>query len=180
MAERDATVLVVEDDAAAAVAVSRVLERDGFKVRRAGTLREARELLVERRYAATLLDLKLPDGSSIALLQTPRLRTRMGRAVLLSGHLTVAITWAAATRWRVDHVLSKPAMNADLLAAVRGDAATRDPTALELGPHRRTIARLEREYIDRVLVEYGGNISQTARVLGLHRQSLQRKLRKTL
>ena len=42
----------------------------------------------------------------------------------------------------------------------------------------QSLYRHEREYIEFVLAECGGNISQAARRLGLHRQSLQRKLRK--
>jgi two-component system response regulator RegA len=42
----------------------------------------------------------------------------------------------------------------------------------------QSLDRHEREYIEYVLNECGGNISQAARRLGLHRQSLQRKLRK--
>ena len=41
-----------------------------------------------------------------------------------------------------------------------------------------SLADVEREHIERVLVECAGNISQAARVLGLHRRSLQRKLAK--
>jgi two-component system response regulator RegA len=37
---------------------------------------------------------------------------------------------------------------------------------------------MEWEHINRVLVDCGGNISRAARVLGLHRRSLQRKLAK--
>ncbi len=42
----------------------------------------------------------------------------------------------------------------------------------------QSLYRHEREYIEFVLAECEGNISQAARRLGLHRQSLQRKLRK--
>jgi protein-tyrosine phosphatase len=42
----------------------------------------------------------------------------------------------------------------------------------------QSLYRHEREYIEYVLAECDGNISQAARRLGLHRQSLQRKLRK--
>jgi ActR/RegA family two-component response regulator len=37
---------------------------------------------------------------------------------------------------------------------------------------------LVREHIQRVLAEYEGNISAAARALGMHRRTLQRKLRK--
>lgn len=36
----------------------------------------------------------------------------------------------------------------------------------------------EREYTEKILQDVSGNVSRAARVLGIHRQSLQRKLRK--
>jgi ActR/RegA family two-component response regulator len=41
-----------------------------------------------------------------------------------------------------------------------------------------SLARNEREYIEYVMAQCGGNISHAARLLGLRRQSLQRKLKK--
>ena len=41
-----------------------------------------------------------------------------------------------------------------------------------------SLARVEWEHINRVLADSGGNISEAARRLGLHRRSLQRKLEK--
>ena len=41
-----------------------------------------------------------------------------------------------------------------------------------------SLARVEWEHIQRVLADCGGNISQAAKLLGLHRRSLQRKLAK--
>jgi two-component system response regulator RegA len=40
------------------------------------------------------------------------------------------------------------------------------------------VGRLEWEYIQRVLNENKGNVSVTARVLNMHRRTLQRKLTK--
>ena len=41
-----------------------------------------------------------------------------------------------------------------------------------------SLARTEWEHINRVLADCGGNISQAARLLGIPRKSLQRKLAK--
>ncbi len=52
---------------------------------------------------------------------------------------------------------------------------------LRLPLHRRPCRRWNRvewEHIDRVLRAAGGNITQAAALLGLHRRSLQRKLAK--
>ncbi len=42
----------------------------------------------------------------------------------------------------------------------------------------KTLAQQERDYILRVLHAHGGSISETAKALGLHRRTLQRKLGK--
>ncbi|HTT69653.1 MAG TPA: helix-turn-helix domain-containing protein, partial [Anaeromyxobacteraceae bacterium] len=41
-----------------------------------------------------------------------------------------------------------------------------------------SLQRVEWEHIQRVLADCGGNISEAARRLGIHRRSLQRKLQK--
>ena len=53
------------------------------------------------------------------------------------------------------------------------------PTPLSpLEAHPATVERLEWEHIQRVLRENGDNISATARLLNMHRRTLQRKLAK--
>lgn len=53
-----------------------------------------------------------------------------------------------------------------------------------LAPHEpsrfpiETLEENERRHIERALLEHGGNISATAKALGIYRSSLQRKLRK--
>ena len=49
---------------------------------------------------------------------------------------------------------------------------------ITLSESEMTLAEKEREYIEYVLVKCDGNISKAAKILGLHRQSLQRMLRK--
>jgi phosphoenolpyruvate-protein kinase (PTS system EI component) len=60
-----------------------------------------------------------------------------------------------------------------LLAALAGTN-----TAKEKGIDTPSLARAEWEHIQRVLSDCGGNISEAARRLGIHRRSLQRKLQK--
>jgi two-component system response regulator RegA len=73
------------------------------------------------------------------------------------------------------HYLAKPADADEIQAAFHLDAG--DP-GIELPERPLSVGRLEWEHIQRVLQDCGGNISQAARVLGLHRRSLQRKLSK--
>lgn len=46
----------------------------------------------------------------------------------------------------------------------------------DVAPVKLSLARVQWNHIRSVLIDVGGNVSQAARVLGLHRRSLQRKL----
>ncbi len=74
------------------------------------------------------------------------------------------------------HYLAKPADAEEILAAfARADA----PLAVSPGDFPApSLARAEWEHMSRVLADSGGNISEAARRLGIHRRSLQRKLQK--
>jgi two-component system response regulator RegA len=104
--------------------------------------------------------------------------------VVLTGYGSIA-TALEAVRLGATHYLTKPADVDEILAAfARGRApheheAAVAPGAPEAGSASTpTLARVEWEHINRVLADCGGNVSQAARVLGLHRRSLQRKLAK--
>jgi len=60
--------------------------------------------------------------------------------------------------------------------ALRSESAAND--VFESDDEPASLARVEWEHIHTVLLDCRGNISEAARVLGLHRRSLQRKLRR--
>jgi two-component system response regulator RegA len=71
--------------------------------------------------------------------------------------------------------LTKPADADQILAALSRDPS-QPQNKSEITPS--SLDRLEWEHIQRVLNDNDGNVTQTAIVLGMHRRSLQRKLRK--
>jgi two-component system response regulator RegA len=71
--------------------------------------------------------------------------------------------------------LLKPVDPEELLSAL--DPSTPRHSSKEK-PDLPTLERAQWEYIHRVLSQCEGNISEAARRLGLHRQSLQRMLRR--
>ena len=100
--------------------------------------------------------------------------------VVLTGYGSIA-TALDALRLGAAHYLTKPADVDDLLAAfARADPARLDIPLSTPDPVTDTpsLARVEWEHINRVLADSGGNISEAARRLRLHRRSLQRKLAK--
>ena len=70
--------------------------------------------------------------------------------------------------------LTKPVDADQILAAFNGET----PPGSGPGFAVPSLARVEREHIQRVMADCGANLSQAARALGIHRRSLQRKLSK--
>lgn len=64
--------LIVEDDEALAAALAVALARRGFTSDAAAGVADAEQMLDLARYAAVLLDLGLPDGDGVALIQKLR------------------------------------------------------------------------------------------------------------
>ena len=97
--------------------------------------------------------------------------------IMLTGYGSIA-TALEAVKCGANHYLSKPVDVDQILAAY--DALGTEPSPEARPPATvPSLARVEWEHIQRVLTDCGGNVSQAAKLLGLHRRSLQRKLFKT-
>jgi two-component system response regulator RegA len=98
--------------------------------------------------------------------------------VVLTGYGSIATALEATRRGAVDY-LTKPADADQILAAFEksGQRPEAKNNAADAGS-APSLARVEWEHIQRILTDCGGNISRAARVLGIHRRSLQRKLSK--
>jgi two-component system response regulator RegA len=91
----------------------------------------------------------------------------------LTGYGSIA-TAVDAMHLGATHYLAKPADADDILAAFARDERAPLPSEFPVP----SLARAEWEHIQRILSDCGGNISEAARRLGMHRRSLQLKLRK--
>lgn len=68
----DASILIVEDDAAVAMGITHALKREGWRVHHAPTLRQARQIIAATRTDLVILDIGLPDGSGLELCRELR------------------------------------------------------------------------------------------------------------
>ena len=97
--------------------------------------------------------------------------------LILSGFGSIA-TAIDAIKLGAVNFLPKPADVDDILNAFkRGGTEVEMPETDEEIPVP-TLAQAEWEHIHRVLADCSNNISEASRRLGIHRRSLQRKLRK--
>lgn len=170
------SILVVDDDDLLRQQLARAFERRGLEVRTAANLAEARALITEESPELAMVDLKMPDGSGMRLLELLHQVDPTTKSVMLTGYGSIA-TAIDAVRLGATYFLQKPADADEILNVfVRGETASSD--ASETAPKAPSLARAEWEHINRVLHDCAGNVSEAARRLGLHRRSLQRKLQK--
>ncbi len=170
------SILVVDDDDLLRQQLVRAFERRGLEVRSAGNLAEARALITEESPELAVVDLKMPDGSGMKLLELLHQVDPTTKSVMLTGYGSIA-TAIDAVRLGATYFLQKPADADEILNVfLRGETASVD--AAEAAPKAPSLARAEWEHINRVLNDCAGNVSEAARRLGLHRRSLQRKLQK--
>jgi two-component system, response regulator RegA len=169
------TILVVDDDAVFRAQFARMLRRRGFEVAAVGSVIEALGVLEETAPERAVVDLKMPGQSGLELVEILCRRASPIPVVVLTGYGSIA-TALEAVRCGALHYLTKPAdVDEVLLAFDQGLAMHRDDA--RAAPRTPSLARTEWEHIQRVLADTGGNISETARRLGLQRRTLQRKLK---
>src|SRR3569833_457276 len=168
------SLLLVDDDAVFCEVLARALTRRGFAVQVAHDV-EGATVIAERdppEYA--VVDLKMQGSSGLQLVQRLKALDVHTRIVVLTGYASIA-TAREAIKLGAVHYLSKPA---DADEIVRAFAHESGNAEMPIDDGRPSIDRLEWEYIQKTLHECGGNVSATARMLGMHRRSLQRKLQK--
>ncbi len=167
------TLLLVDDDATFRGVLSRALEKRGFAVTTAESVEQALPLASANPPEYAVLDLKMEGASGLVLVKKLHELDPATRIVMLTGYASIA-TAVEAIKLGATQYLSKPA-NADEIMAAFGHNAS---TEIQPDTQPATVERLEWEHIQRVLHENGDNISATARVLNMHRRTLQRKLAK--
>lgn len=168
------TLLIVEDNVRFADTLATELRDRGYAVQSLGSLGAVKEIDVTHfRYA--IVDLRLRQDSGLDVIQEIKSQSPETRIVVLTGYGSIA-TAVQATKLGAAHYLTKPIDIDDVERALHTDELANDEVPIPT--EFQSLYRHEREYIEFVLAECEGNISQAARRLGLHRQSLQRKLRK--
>lgn len=168
------TLLVVDDDDDFRESMALEFTDRGYRVIGAQDHDTALGLAAVHRPQFAVVDLRLKGERGLDVLQDLVERLPGLRAVVLTGYGSIA-TAVEAMKLGAHHYLTKPVDPDALEEAFHKDRG--DPS-VQVPENPPSLARHEREYIEYVLASTGGNISEAARRLGLHRQSLQRKLRK--
>lgn len=172
--ESDRSLLIVDDNARFAETLASEFRDRGYLVSRAADMASL-QALVDLDVDFAIVDLRLGADSGLDAIQIILARSPKAKVVVLTGYGSIA-TAVKATKLGAVGYLMKPTDVEQVERALLEQVD--DDTEVPIPSEFQSLYRHEREYIEFVLAECEGNISQAARRLGLHRQSLQRKLRK--
>jgi two-component system response regulator RegA len=175
--------LIIDDDETFTYILARAIKKKGFSVLVANRGDAALALLGDNApdvpITHAVLDLKLAETNGLQLLPQLLALSAGLQVVVLTGYASVATTVEAIKQGAVNY-LAKPATVEEVLTAFDGDDAdsARGDTYEFIEDNPLSVQRMEWEYIQRQLVANDHNIAATARALGMHRRTLQRKLQK--
>ncbi|HTR51852.1 MAG TPA: response regulator [Kofleriaceae bacterium] len=167
------TLLVVDDDDRLRERLVAAFVDRGYRALGAKDHGEAIERANDGKIDRAVVDLRLPGVHGLVVVRDLLALHSAAEIVVLTGYGSIA-TAVEAMQLGARNYLTKPANADQIHAAFDVEPDAEGEIAFEVP----TIAKLEREHIERVLRECDGNVSKAARVLGLHRRTLQYKLAK--
>jgi two-component system response regulator RegA len=167
--------LLVDDDETFTRVMARAMTRRGFRVSTANSAEAGLALATADLPEYAVLDLKMDGDSGLVLLPKLHELDPEMRVLILTGYSSIATAVEAIKRGACNY-LCKPADADDVLTALLSEHVVDLDSLVPENP--MSVDRLQWEHIQRILAEHAGNISATARALGMHRRTLQRKLQK--
>jgi len=170
---KDNSLLIVDDDNPFRERLSRAMEKKGFQVSQAESVKIGIESVKVKKPAFAVVDLRLNDGNGIQVVKEIQINNPESRIVMLTGYGNIPTAVAAIKEGAIDY-LAKPADADDVEKALLAD-----PDKKALPPENPMSAdRVKWEHIHRVFELCNRNVSETARRLKMHRRTLQRILSK--
>ena len=167
------TMLIVEDDETLCARMAMAMEKRDFEVRTASSVAGGLDAIADSVPEFALVDLRLLDGNGLDVIKALEQADPAARAVILTGYGDIPTAVAAARIGAIDY-LSKPA-SADEIVDVLLTPVNQTTPAPE---NPKTPEDMRFEHIEAVFHNAGENVSLAARLLSMHRRTLQRILKR--
>ena len=169
----DKSLLIVDDDNPFRERLARAMEKKGFTVSQAESVKNGVALVKQKKPAFAVVDLRLGDGNGLQVVKEIQTSNSESRVIMLTGYGNIPTAVAAIKEGAIDY-LAKPADADDIERALLAD-----PNKKAAPPENPMSAdRVKWEHIHRVFELCNRNVSETARKLKMHRRTLQRILSK--
>ena len=170
---KDKSLLIVDDDNPFRERLARAMEKKGFVVTQAESVKKGINTVRLNKTAFAVVDLRLGDGNGLEVVKKIQSSNINSRIIMLTGYGNIPTAVAAIKDGAIDY-LSKPADADDIEKALLADSNTK-PQPPE---NPMSADRVKWEHIHRVFELCNRNVSETARRLKMHRRTLQRILYK--
>ena len=169
----DKSLLIVDDDNPLRDRLARAMEKKGFKVIQADSVKQGINKAKNAAPAFAVVDLRLGDGNGLEVIKEIRRVKSDSRVVMLTGYGNIPTAVAAVKAGAIDYI-PKPADADDI-----ENALLALPESKAIPPENPMSAdRVKWEHIHRIFELCNRNVSETARRLKMHRRTLQRILSK--
>jgi len=168
------SLLIVDDDKTFCSVLESSMGKRGHEIKLAHDVPQAISIAETFNPEWVLVDLKMPGASGLELIPKLLAIDAATRIVVLTGYAGIN-TAVEAIKLGAVHYLSKPVSTDDIIAAFYKKDG--DPTT-PVDAESFTLDAAERDLIMTAFERNKRNISATARELGMHRRTLQRKLDK--
>ena len=136
MTRKITKVLILDDEQAIRFALSEALRSWGYESLQAATVASANELFAQESPAVALLDIDLPDGSGLDVLEVIKQQNPQTVAIMITGNVNVPNV-VTALRGGAHDFISKPIHLEELRVTLRN--------ALEVSELRREVTQIRRE-----------------------------------
>lgn len=166
-------ILIIEDDEILAQSLQRRLKRNNYNPSIASEVTRVLDNIGQHRADIYLIDLRIGQKSGLNLIEPLRKRYPDAQIIVMTGFASIA-TAVNAIKLGADDYLPKPLDIKLLLDTMEG----RKTVEMDAPEEIMSPERIEWEHIQKVLADNDGNVSATARELGMYRRTLQRKLAK--
>jgi two-component system response regulator RegA len=170
---KEKSLLIVDDDNPFRERLARAMEKKGFVVTQAESVKDGINSVELKKPAFAVVDLRLGDGNGLEVVKKIQSSNIDSRIIMLTGYGNIPTAVAAIKDGAIDY-LSKPADADDIEKALLANPNTK-PQPPE---NPMSADRVKWEHIHRVFELCNRNVSETARRLKMHRRTLQRILYK--
>lgn len=126
---------------------------------------------LDKDFDYLFIDLRLKNFSGLNLISIAKDYFDDCEVFLMTGFGTISTAVEAMKQGAADYI-TKPITLEKIQNLIENEVI------VDESEDNLSLDRVEREYIEYILLQENGNITRAAKRLGLHRQSLQRKLRK--
>jgi two-component system response regulator RegA len=149
------------------------LQARGFAVRSANSIEAGLEMVRSFPPAFAVVDLRLVDGSGLSIVSEMRAARPDSRSIIITGYGNIPTAVIAAKLGANDY-LTKPVDADEITDALLTPRGSVTPPP----DHPMELDEKEWAHISSVLAQCSSNVSKAARLLNMHRRSLQRIIRR--